>query len=360
MEETRESGQYELITKGLQEVIGGHNLKNLLSDGKTPTIYWGTAPTGRIHVGYFVPALKLRDFVKAGCKVIILIADLHAFLDNLKCPFEKIELRSQYYIRMIKAILKRLDVDLNNVTFIKGSDYQLTKEVTLDLYKLSSLTKVSQAKHAGAEVVKKSTDPNLTSLLYPLLQALDEKYLNADAELGGIDQRKIFGYSRDFMPLIGNNRKFTHLMNPIVPGLSRKKADEKSGDEIQNKMSSSVASSKIDLLDSPESIQDNVKRTYCLDGNVDDNSALKLIGNLIFPLNGTFTVVNADDKGTNMTFDNYEDLVKMVSKGSLNGGIHPINLKNSLSKFLIEFLEPIRNEFNSEENKKLLEEAYCE
>lgn len=33
-------------------------------------------------------------------------------------------------------------------------------------------------------------------LLYPVLQVLDEQHLNCDAQLGGIDQRKLFSESR--------------------------------------------------------------------------------------------------------------------------------------------------------------------
>ena len=96
--------KYALITRNLQDSIGGQYLLGLL-EKRSPVIYWGTAPTGRIHIGYFVPMLKIRDFVNAGCNVTILIADIHAFLDNLKCPFEKIEHRSQYYIKTIKCML---------------------------------------------------------------------------------------------------------------------------------------------------------------------------------------------------------------------------------------------------------------
>lgn len=39
-----------------------------------------------------------------------------------------------------------------------------------------------------------------TRLLYPVLQVLDEQHLNCDAQLGGIDQRKLFGQSRYKIP----------------------------------------------------------------------------------------------------------------------------------------------------------------
>lgn len=356
--------RYDLITKNLQEVIGGHHLKEILGE-RDPIVYWGTAPTGKPHIGYFIPLLKIRDLVNAGCNVIILIADLHAFLDNLKSPFEKIEFRSQYYIKVLKLMLQILNVDLNKITFVKGSEFQLTKEVSLDMFKLASITKVSHAKHSGAEVVKKSNDPYLTSLLYPLLQSLDEVYLKADAELGGVDQRKIFGYARDFLPQIGYSRKFTHLMNPIISGLSRKKSDtQHSTDNIENKMSSSDESSKIDLLDTPETIKTNVNKAYCLIGDINDNSVLAMVKNLVFKIQDTFTISRSEENGGSLTFYNYKELENaylisnILDLNTPHHKIHPMDLKNGLSQFLIHLLDPIRKEFEKDENVKLLNDAY--
>lgn len=39
--------------------------------------------------------------------------------------------------------------------------------------------------------------PPISNIVYPLLQALDEKYPKVDIQFGGTDQRKIFAYARD-------------------------------------------------------------------------------------------------------------------------------------------------------------------
>lgn len=51
--------------------------------------------------------------------------------------------------------------------FVRGTDYQLSKEYTLDVYRLSSLMTEHDAKKAGAEVVKQVDHPLLSGLLYP-------------------------------------------------------------------------------------------------------------------------------------------------------------------------------------------------
>ncbi len=91
---------------------------------------------------------------------------------------------------MLKIMLVTLNVNLSKVKFVKGADFQLQQNYTLDVYKMASKTNVTQCKHAGTEVVKQSKEvPLMTSLLYPSLQVLDMVYLNADFFLGEIDQK---------------------------------------------------------------------------------------------------------------------------------------------------------------------------
>lgn len=184
-------------------------------------IYWGTATTGKPHIAYFVPMSKISDFLKAGCEVTILFADLHAYLDNMKAPWELLSKRTEYYARVIKSALSSIGVPVNKLKFVKGSDYQLSREYTLDVYKLSSLVSEHDAKKAGAEVVKQSNNPLLSGLLYPGLQALDEEYLKCDAQFGGIDQRKIFMFAEEYLPKLGYGKRI-HLMNPMGKKIYKK------------------------------------------------------------------------------------------------------------------------------------------
>ncbi|MCA9478065.1 MAG: tyrosine--tRNA ligase, partial [Nanoarchaeota archaeon] len=56
--------KFGLITRNLQEVVGEEELLTLLQE-RDLNVYWGTAPTGKPHVGYFVPIFKIRDFLNA-------------------------------------------------------------------------------------------------------------------------------------------------------------------------------------------------------------------------------------------------------------------------------------------------------
>lgn len=59
-----------LITRNLQETLGGDKLLSILNEKRDVRIYWGTATTGKPHVAYFVPMSKIADFLRAGCEVI--------------------------------------------------------------------------------------------------------------------------------------------------------------------------------------------------------------------------------------------------------------------------------------------------
>ena len=54
--------KYYLITRRLKEFICDETIMKKITTKRTLKIYWGTAPTGRIHIGYFVPLLKLQIF----------------------------------------------------------------------------------------------------------------------------------------------------------------------------------------------------------------------------------------------------------------------------------------------------------
>lgn len=163
----------------------------------------GTATTGRPHCGYFPSAIKIAQLLAAGCDVTILLADIHGFLDNLKAPLELVDHRATYYRFVISAILRSVGVPTDRLRFVLGSSYQKTPEYIMDVYKMTSLVSENDAKRAGAEVVKQTTNAPLSGLIYPILQVLDEVHLGVDAQMGGMDQRKLFVAATEWLPKLG-------------------------------------------------------------------------------------------------------------------------------------------------------------
>ncbi len=351
--------RYNLITKNLQEVLGTEELKQKLDNNEFLKIYWGTSPTGRPHIGYLVPLIKLAHFLKAGCRVMVLFADLHAYLDSMKSTWELLEHRTKYYEIVIKKVLEILGVDTSVLFFVRGTQFQLSERYTLDMYKLLSKTTVHKAQKAGAEVVKQSDNPLMSSLVYPILQALDEQYLEADAEFGGVDQRKIFTLSQEMLPSIGYKKRI-HLMNPMIPSFIRDATPEPSPINGGPKMSSSDPNSKIDLLDSVKAIDQKVNRAFCEEGNLWDNPLLVFVKYVIFPileLRGTneFTIHRPEKYGGDIVFTKYEDVEKLFA----DKGLHPGDLKKGVREFLANLLAPLRDMFEKDkELQGLVKKAY--
>ncbi|TRY66643.1 hypothetical protein DNTS_007984 [Danionella cerebrum] len=334
--------KFQLISRNLQEVLGEDRLQEILKEREL-RIYWGTATTGKPHVAYFVPMSKIADFLKAGCEVTILFADLHAFLDNMKAPWELLELRVKYYEQVIKAMLESIGVPLGKLKFVKGTDFQLSREYTLDVYRLSSMVTEHDAKKAGAEVVKQVEHPLLSGLLYPGLQALDEEYLKVDAQFGGVDQRKIFTLAEKYLPSLGYTKRI-HMMNPMVPGLTG------------GKMSSSEEESKIDLLDKTQDVKKKLKKAFCEPGNVENNGVLSFVKHVLFPLHSEFVIKRDPKWGGDKVYTDYEE----VEKDFAAEQIHPGDLKASVEVALNKLLDPIRKKFETPELKKLATSAYPE
>lgn len=291
-----------LITSNLQEVLNPEIIQNVLEKENRPlVIYWGTATTGRPHCGYFVPCLQIASFLRAGCKVKVLLADIHGFLDNLKAPIELVKYRATYYRFVITELLKAVGVSIDKLEFVLGSSYQLTPEYTMDRFRLESVVTQHDAKKAGAEVVKQVDNATLSSLIYPVMQALDEEYLKVDAQFGGVDQRKIFALAKEILPKVGYKER-AHLMNSMVPGLTG------------GKMSASDPDSKIDLLDSAEVVRKKIKKAFAVPKQVEENGLLSFVEYVLLPAGAIrsgeprFVVERREGEGEPLVYTNIEQM----------------------------------------------------
>lgn len=337
--------KFELITRDLQEVVGEDKLKEILKE-RDIKVYWGTAPTGKPHLGYFVPMFKIADMLEAGCHVTILFADMHAYLDNMKTDWALLDYRTKFYEFLITEMLKHIGVSTAKLKFVKGTDFQLGAEYTLDMYKMSALATTRDTQKAGAEVVKQIETPKMSGLLYPILQALDEQYLEVDAQFGGVDQRKIFMFAREFLPKIGYEKRI-HLMNFLIPGLGE-----------SGKMSSSEPNSKIDFTDDDARIKSKINKAFCVDGVVEGNGLLAIMKYIIFKQlereERNFVIDRPEKYGGNIEFKNYQELEDAFAEKKLSS----IDLKSGLTAELVKFIAPVRE--NLENKKILIEKAYPE
>jgi tyrosyl-tRNA synthetase len=333
-----------IVTRNIQEVLTEEELRKLLQEKDHPAVYLGTTPTGRPHIGYFVWGIKLTDFLQAGFHVKILLADIHAALDNT--PWDLLEKRYEYYSIVIPAMLEALGADLSRFEIVKGSSFQTKPEYVFDMWKLSGVVTVHDAHKAASEVVKMGDNPKLAGLIYPIMQALDEEYLGVDVQYGGVDQRKIFVLARESMPKVGYRAR-VHIMTPLVPGLTQ-----------GGKMSSSVKGSKIDLIDDEQTVLSKLRDAYCPEGEVEGNGVLAFAKHVLMTIKqdrGEELVIERPERfGGPVSFARYEDLEGAYAAKR----IHPLDLKAAVAREVNLLLAPIRSRMQGKEH--LIAAAYPE
>jgi len=334
--------KHKLIIRNTQEIVGKEEINKILKK-RDLKVYLGTETSGRPHIGYFVPLMKIADFLNAGCEVTFLLADLHAMVNDLKTPYELLDARTKYYKTVLTAALKSVGADVKKLKFVRGSSFQLKKDYVTDVLRMASIASLHDCNKAASEVIRQSGSPKLGGFIYPIMQALDEEYLGVDAQYGGVDQRKILMFARQYLPKLEYKSRI-EIMTPMIPGLSG------------GKMSSSIGSSKIDLLDGEKVVHDKLRSAYCKAGDVKDNGVLAFVEHVIFVLKEDRKeafVINRDKKfGGDLKYKKYKDLEKdFVAKK-----LHPLDLKNAVAREIDLLLKPVRKVMESK--KKLIEEAY--
>jgi len=334
----------ELATRNTAEVVEESELETLFAEGD-PSVYIGYAPTGEMHIGHFTTMRKLADFLGAEMDVTVLIADLHAHLDDNKSPFDLLEARSEYYEETIEAMIDAAGADADRISFVRGRDFELDPDYTLELLRMATETTLSRAQRAGSEVVRESDSAKLGGLLYPLMQTLDVDALDADVAYGGIDQRGIYMLSRELLPEHGGESPVC-VFAPLLSGLSG------------GKMSASDESSKVNLNDSRDEVVEKIEAAYCPAGEREDNGVLEYLEYLVFPIlderGEDLVIERPEEYGGDLTYENYDDL----EADFLSGELHPADLKPAAGEAISEIVDPIRERLNDQ--PELLREAYPE
>ena len=312
----------DLITKGTLEVITEDELREKIDKGKT-TAYIGYEPSGKIHLGHTITVQKMIDLQKAGFRVKILLADLHAYL-NGKGSLEEIREISKYNIKCFKALGLSEDTE-----FILGSEFQRGTEHINMVYELALSTTLTRAKRSMAQITRESKEHKVAEVIYPLLQVVDMHVLNADVAVGGMEQRKIHMLARENLPKMGFNAPVC-IHTPLLHGT-----------DGSDKMSSSK-DNFIAVDDEPEVIKAKIQKSFCPQGQVEDNPIIEIAEHFIFPKIETILIERPAKFGGNLELT-HDKLVEIYG----NGELHPLDLKNAVSKHLIEVLEPVREYFKS-------------
>lgn len=307
-----------LIKRNTEEIISEDELNKLLSEKQHPVIYCGYEPSGPMHLGHFVTITKLMDFEKAGFKVKILIADLHAFL-NRKGTEEDIKREAENWRKTVKAIGLNAEVVL-------GSSFEFSKEYQMDVMRLAQECTIKRGLRSMQEIARDVEHATISQLLYPLMQVVDIKYLGVDVAEGGIEQRKVHMIGRENTDVL--KHRFIAVHTPLITSLKGP----------GEKMSKSMPGSGIAVTDSYEEIKKTIRQAYCPEKEVKDNPILQIARLIIFPRVDVFSIERPEKYGGNIKVKSYAELEKKYASGE----IYPLDLKNAVTEHLEKIIAPIR------------------
>ena len=204
-----EKERLELIKRNVQEIVKEEELIELLKKKKNPAVYCGYEPSGPMHLGHFVTITKLMDLQKAGFKVIILLADVHALL-NRKGNNAEIKKEVERWRKTIRAIGLKAKVVL-------GSDFQFEEKYQMDVMAMAQNSTIQRGLRSMQEIARDIENATISQLWYPLMQVADIKHLKADVALGGMEQRKVHMMGKDMENII--NYSFVAFHTPLITSL---------------------------------------------------------------------------------------------------------------------------------------------
>lgn len=357
----------DLITRNTQEVLTGEDLDSLLSTGTELRHYIGFEISGKIHLGTGLMSMgKVADFLKAGVKCTLFLADFHSYLNNkLGGSWDNIRSASEGYFKngLVASLLCfGVDVDKEiksgNLAFVMGRDLyennfihwetfmEVGKHITLsrNLRSISILGK------------KQGGDVDMATLFYPPLQIADIFTLQVNIAHAGMDQRKAHVVARSVAkkltvnPLKDKRGKIiapVAIHHNLIAGLDAPSKDDlgKKAKEAEEslKMSKSKPNSAVFVHDSPQEINQKTAKAFCPPKETDFNPIINWVKYLIFwgEEKGEFVVDRKKEFGGPVSYLELADLIKDYQSGSL----HPVDLKNAVSNWLIIKLKPARKYF---------------
>lgn len=281
------------------------------------TIVSGIQPTGNLHIGNYLGAVKnwLELQENKEYQMYIFIADLHSLTGKLTAD----ELKKQTAI--VIAELLALGIDPDKVVFFKQSDIKEHAELAWFfscITPVSELYRMTQFKDKSEAQAK---NINAGLLTYPILQAADILLYKGDAVPVGEDQIQHVELTRDSARWF--NKKYKTDYFPETKHLLTHIPKIKSLLEPNKKMSKSLGQGHvIELADEPEVIQKKLNKAVTATEGGNDTPGVK---NLLMLLKE----FGQEEK--------YNLFVKAEKDGDIRYGDLKKELAQSISQYFAEF-----------------------
>ncbi|OGZ71200.1 MAG: tyrosine--tRNA ligase [Candidatus Staskawiczbacteria bacterium RIFCSPLOWO2_01_FULL_33_9] len=193
----------EILSRGVEDIFEKDSLEKKLKSGKQLRVKFGIDPTSPdLHLGHSIPLRKLKQFQDLGHKVVLLIGDFTATigdptgtgkgLTRSVLTEEQVKKNMKDYMKQISKIL---DIKEESTFETRYNTEWFGKMTMRDFYSLARIEYVSQLmarsmfrERREKEKLEKKDLLTLSEFTYPLLQAYDSVMVEADVEIGGLDQ----------------------------------------------------------------------------------------------------------------------------------------------------------------------------
>jgi len=329
------------------EVVTSDELRTLFETKSHPTHYIGFEISGKVHLGSgLLTSLILQDFIKAGIKPTILLADYHAWMNGkLGGDLEKIQSVANGYF---KSAFISLGLTEDKVNYVLASEIY-GKEYWREVVRISKDTTMQRMLRCTTIMGRAQKDAlDCASVLYPAMQSADIFALDADIAHAGMDQRKVHMLAREIAekhgkrkPVAVHHKLLMGLLGPQKMGIDENAKDDL---EISSKMSKSKPDSCIFIHDSEAEIARKLRGAYCPEKTAESNPVMEMCEHFIFRDEKAVLKVSRPAKfGGDVEFSSYKELEEAYKAGKL----HPMDLKSATAKALAAMLEPSRKYFEA-------------
>ncbi len=185
---------WELLTRGVDEILPAEGLRERLAQGRPLRIKAGFDPTAPdLHLGHTVLLTKMRQFQDLGHHIMFLVGDFTGRIGDptgknlTRKPLTEAQVRenAQTYTDQVFRIL---DPERTEIAF--NSSWMDAMPVA-DLIRLASHYTVARMLERDDFTKRYASGQPIAihEFLYPLIQGYDSVVLRADVELGGTDQK---------------------------------------------------------------------------------------------------------------------------------------------------------------------------
>ena len=320
-----------------EEIVTHDELIELFKSNSSPKHYIGLEISGFLHLGSLVSTgFKINDFVKAGVKCTIFLADWHTLInDKLGGDWETISKVSKYYQDAFKLVCPDAQVVLGSKVYEEKAEYWS------ELVKFTKHMSIARTMRTLTIMGRSEDDKkiDLAKLLYPAMQAVDIHSLDVDIAHAGMDQRKIHMLVREIFPKM-KWKVPVAVHHKLLPGLL--KPADMSGSQILSKMSKSDPNSGIFIHDADYEIKKKINKAWCEEGNIQNNPLLEIARTVIFHDFDEMEIKRPEKFGGNISYSNYNQLEMDFAEKKL----HPGDLKQTVGDYLVKVISPIREKLN--------------